>query len=152
ILNLNKMMRSEKMPARILTSEMIQPLIVGGAILGGGGGGAISRGRKMAKLAFDMGTPTLVDINDLNDEDLVVTVSSVGAPAAKNRYVQPIDYVETLQLLKDFSGISPKALITNENGGSATVNGLLQSSILGIPVLDAPCNGRAHPTGIMGSM
>lgn len=30
--------------------------------------------------------------------------------------------------------------------------GWLQSAVLGIPLLDAPCNGRAHPTGIMGSM
>ena len=24
--------------------------------------------------------------------------------------------------------------------------------MLGIPLIDAPCNGRAHPTGVMGSL
>jgi len=34
----------------------------------------------------------------------------------------------------------------------ASVNGLIQSAVLGIPVVDAPCNGRAHPMAVMGAM
>jgi hypothetical protein len=83
---------------------------------------------------------------------LVITVSAVGAPAAEEQYVQPIDYVQSVRNLAKYMGGLPKAMITNENWGSATINGLLQSVILDIPVLDAPCNGRAHPTGVMGSM
>ena len=37
-------------------------------------------------------------------------------------------------------------------GGEATVNGWLQAAVLGLPLVDLPCNGRAHPTGVMGSM
>lgn len=144
--------RGEKMSENILSRATVEPLIIGGAILGGGGGGSMERGRKMAHLAFDIGTPTLVDINELQDDELVVSVSSVGAPAAKDRFVQPIDYVTAIEQLQEFTKQEPAALITNENGGSATVNGLIQSAVLGIPVLDAPCNGRAHPTGVMGSM
>jgi DUF917 family protein len=43
-------------------------------------------------------------------------------------------------------------LITNENGGLATLNGWFQSAVMELPVVDAPCNGRAHPTGLMGAM
>lgn len=32
------------------------------------------------------------------------------------------------------------------------MNGWLQAAISGLPLVDAPCNGRAHPTGVMGSM
>jgi len=92
------------MEEKIISKEMIEPLITGGAILGGG--------RKMARLAFDMGNPRFVDINHLYDEDMVVTVSSVGAPAADNKYVQLFDYVTTINLLKNFMKISPKAIIT----------------------------------------
>jgi DUF917 family protein len=37
-------------------------------------------------------------------------------------------------------------------GGFASVNGLLQSAVTGLPLVDAACNGRAHPTGPMGSI
>jgi hypothetical protein len=43
-------------------------------------------------------------------------------------------------------------LISNECGGTATTNAWLQAASLGLPVVDAPCNGRADPTGMMGSM
>ena len=43
------------------------------------------------------------------------------------------------------------AFITNECGGSI-FNGWVPAAILGLSLVDAPCNGRAHPTGLMGSM
>src|SRR5699024_4356192 len=45
-----------------------------------------------------------------------------------------------------------KALMTNENGAATTINGWLQAAATGVPILDAPCNGRAHPTGSMGAL
>lgn len=135
-----------------ISKEHIEPLVVGGCILGGGGGGAIEKGRMHARLAFDLGTPKMINIDDLQDNDIVLTVANVGAPAAKNKYVKPMDSIRAIELFTQTTGITPSALITNENGGGGTVNGLLQSSITGVPVLDAACNGRAHPTGIMGSL
>lgn len=135
-----------------LRLEMMQPLVVGGSILGGGGGGAINEGLKMGELAFEIGEPSLVTLDELEDDDMIITVSAVGAPAAKNQFVQPLDYVEAIELIEKVTGRKPKAMITNENGGIATVNGFFQSAVTGIPVLDVPCNGRAHPTGVMGSM
>ncbi|GAB3056768.1 DUF917 domain-containing protein [Salinicoccus sesuvii] len=135
-----------------LRPEMVEALVVGGSILGGGGGGAIEEGLKMGKLAFEIGKPSLLALDELEDDDMIVTVSAVGAPAAKNQFVQPLDYVETVELIEKVTGKKPKALITNENGGIATVNGFFQSAVTGIPVLDVSCNGRAHPTGVMGSM
>lgn len=32
------------------------------------------------------------------------------------------------------------------------VNGRFQSAVTGIPVVNSACDGRAHPTGVMGSM
>jgi len=57
-----------------------------------------------------------------------------------------------MELLRERINRPVSGIITNEAGGVATVNGWLQSAMLGIPVVDAPCNGRAHPTGIMGAM
>jgi DUF917 family protein len=42
--------------------------------------------------------------------------------------------------------------ITAQNGSSTTCNGWLQSAVLGTLVIDAAGDGRAHPTGKMGSI
>jgi DUF917 family protein len=134
-----------------ITEETVRAAVCGGALLGGGGGGDPVDGESLGSLAFAVGDPVLLELNDLDDEASVVTVSAVGAPAAKERCLKPIHYVRALELLKTY-GIRTDGLITCENGGLATVNGWFQSAVLGIPVIDAPANGRAHPIGVMGSM
>ena len=69
-----------------------------------------------------------------------------------DKYVKPRDYVRTIEILEENTGLKIGGIITNENGGAATINGWIQAAILNIPLIDAPCNGRAHPTGTMGSM
>lgn len=135
-----------------LTKDHIEPLVIGGCILGGGGGGSRQSGQQLAELAFELGEPEIRQIDTFSDNDIILTVSGVGAPAAKNQYLKPTDYMQAVDMIVDSMPSKPVALMTNENGGAATVNGLLQSAIMGIPVVDAACNGRAHPTGIMGSM
>jgi len=136
----------------VLTDELVEAAVIGGAVLGGGGGGSMTWGRELARLAVRMGTPRLVDIDDVDDNVTLVTVSAVGAPAATEAMVKPVGYVRAVKLLMEKGDVKADGLITNECGGTAVVNGWLQSALLGIPVVDAPCNGRAHPTGAMGSM
>lgn len=131
---------------------MVEYAVYGGAVLGGGGGGWIEEGLQLGRLAVDIGQPILLTADELQDEDLLVTVSLVGAPAAKDQYVKPIHYAKALELLSRKIDKPIKGIITNENGAGTTVNGWFQSAITGIPVVDIPCNGRAHPTGSMGSM
>jgi DUF917 family protein len=132
--------------------ETVQAAAYGGALLGGGGGGSISEGLQLGQLAIEVGRPRFVDLDELDDEEILVTVSAVGAPSAKDQHLEPIHYVQALQLLIERLNKPVAGLITNENGGLATLNGWFQSAVTGIPVVDAPCNGRAHPTGAMGSM
>lgn len=134
-----------------IDEEMVKNAVLGGALLGGGGGGSLKEGEKLGGLSLAVGTPTLIDLDELQDDATLVTVSAVGAPAAKEQYLKPMHYVKAIQLMEE-SGVKVDGLITCENGGLATLNGWFQSAVLGIPVVDAPCNGRAHPTGVMGSM
>ncbi|NMA55022.1 MAG: DUF917 family protein [Firmicutes bacterium] len=136
----------------VIDQDMVEAAVVGGAVLGGGGGGSMDWGRELGQLAVRLGTVRLVNIDNINAEDTIVTVSAVGAPAAKQALVQPVGYIRAVELLMEQAPIIADGLITNECGGTATINGWLQSAVLGIPVIDAPCNGRAHPTGAMGSM
>ena len=135
-----------------LDKEILKYALLGGTILGGGGGGSIDMGEVAGSIALDYGDIELVGIDSIDDETLIVTASAVGAPAAVDRYIKPKDYVRAIEILEDNLGLKVGGIITNENGGAATINGWIQSAILNIPLIDAPCNGRAHPTGTMGSM
>jgi len=134
-----------------INEETVKNAALGGALLGGGGGGNPKEGEKLGELSLAVGTPTLIDLDELRDDAILVTVSAVGAPAAKEQHLKPMHYVKAIQLIEK-AGVKVEGLITCENGGLATLNGWFQSAMLGIPVVDAPCNGRAHPTGSMGSM
>ena len=131
----------------------LENAILGGVILGGGGGGDPEKGRKYAEVAVKYCDLYLNDINDFTDDSMVITASLVGAPKAPDQYMTGKDLVRTAELLcNSYKDAEIAGIITNENGGEATVNGWLQSAVLGLPLIDAPCNGRAHPTGVMGSM
>lgn len=135
-----------------LTRELVEAAVTGGSFYGGGGGGSAASGREMGLLAVSLGDPVLVDLSELEDDALVLTVSAVGAPAAAGSHAKAYHFVRAVQVFLEHVGVKVSGFITNECGGLATVNGWVQSAIFGIPVVDAPCNGRAHPTGTMGSM
>jgi len=135
-----------------LNAELLDFLVIGGSFYGGGGGGSPESGRELGLLALNMGTPYLVDVSDMPDDALLLTVSAVGAPAAEGAHVLPRDYVKAIELFQRHTGKRVSGFIANECGGLATVNGWVQSAATGLPVVDAPCNGRAHPSGVMGSM
>lgn len=135
-----------------LTLRSIEAAALGGVLLGGGGGGWPEDGLNAGRLAFAVGSPRLVPLSGLPTDALIATVSAVGAPAAAERYILPMDFVTALTALNQRVGGRIAGLITSENGGAATLNGWFQSAVTGIPVVDAACDGRAHPTGVMGSM
>ncbi|MCT6902708.1 MAG: DUF917 family protein [Lactobacillus sp.] len=140
------------MTKKILTKDDAKKAVYGGCILGGGGGGWIHDGLAKSEFAFEMGTPNLITIDELQDDDYVACVSLVGAPSAKELYVDSQQLVQTVQRMQKEFPQPIKAIMTNENGASTTINGWLQAAGTGLPVIDAPCNGRAHPTGSMGSL
>ncbi|GAB4528473.1 MAG: DUF917 family protein [Anaerolineae bacterium] len=135
-----------------IDQDVIRAAAYGGAVLGGGGGGAIEEGLRLGAAALEAGQPRLVALDEMDDQDILVTVSGVGAPSASLACLEPVHYVQALQLLMEHLDQPVSGLITNENGGMASLNGWYQSAVTGLPVVDAPCNGRAHPTGLMGAM
>lgn len=135
-----------------LTQEHVEAALLGGCFLGGGGGGSMGKGRALGEAALAAGPLELVSLDEIDPEAVVVTCSAVGAPAAKEAMARPEAAVRVIELLAKLDAPPPAGLITNENGGASTFNGWLPAAMSGLPLLDAPCNGRAHPTGVMGSM
>src|SRR5699024_6389674 len=91
-------------------------------------------------------------VDRLNPDDTVVCVSLVGAPSAKNQFLSDEQLIKTVKKMQEELDKPIKAIMTNENGAATTITGLLQAIALDLPFLDAPSNGRAHPTGSMGAM
>lgn len=135
-----------------LTKEHVDAAVLGGAVLGGGGGGWPEDGRRLGCLALEVGDLVMREIGDVPDDTMLVTAGVVGAPSAPESHVKPIHYLRALQLLEQQLSQPISGVIANENGGAGTLNGWFQSAVLGLPVIDAACNGRAHPTTMMGAM
>lgn len=136
----------------ILDSDILECALTGGAFLGGGGGASMEMGRQAGSAALALGQVTMITVDDLAPDTPVVTTSIVGAPASPECHVNTRDYIRTVQLLQQNTDQPIGGIITNENGGGATINGWIQAAALAVPLIDAPCNGRAHPTGLMGGM
>lgn len=136
-----------------LTKELCELALMGGLPLGGGGGGLLNAGREALEETFHYTDAlTMLDVSELNPEDIVVTVSTVGAPSAKDVHLTAEHWKTALKNFEDMCGKKIAGFISCENGAISTANGWIISAITGIPIVDAPCNGRAHPTGTMGSM
>jgi hypothetical protein len=112
----------------------------------------MAEGIRLAKAALKHGKVLLKDINAVDPESVVLTSSAVGAPSSSEAFVTEQDHKRTVELCQAVGVSRINAFITNECGGGSIFNGWVPAAILGLPLLDAPCNGRAHPTGLMGSM
>lgn len=137
---------------RELNADDARRGVLGGGVFACGGGGWRHHGELMGQLATSVGRPVLARVDELPADAWVATVTAIGAPAAQNWEIQPVDYVHALQKLIDVCEHPIAAVMTAQNGYSTTHNGWIQSAVLGIPVLDAAGDIRAHPTGKLGSL
>lgn len=146
-----KGIHEEDRPIQV-SPDNLEALVLGGAILGGGGGGWLDEARTLGRLALEKGFSTILPLSSIPRDALLVTVSVVGAPSRGRGLVGPDDYTRAAELLIEKTGLPISGLISSEVGALGVVNGWVQSAALGLPVIDAPANGRAHPLGLMGSM
>jgi DUF917 family protein len=136
---------------RELDLHAVGAAVAGGSVLAAGGGGWVDHGLLVGTTAVQYGTPRLAALDEIDPEDVLVTVSAIGAPAATDWEMRPGDYVRALQLLMAELDEEVVGTVTAQNGSSTTCNGWVASAVLGTLVIDAAGDGRAHPTGKMGS-
>jgi DUF917 family protein len=138
---------------RTLTLDDLECALLGGAVFAAGGGGWSDHGRMLGSAAVGIGRPQLVSIDELPDDGWIATAAAIGAPAGTTAWeMQGVDYVRAVQLLQDAFGRPLDGLMIGQNGMSSTVNAWLPAAILGLKVVDAVGDIRAHPTGDMGSL
>ncbi|HEY2440264.1 MAG TPA: DUF917 family protein [Solirubrobacteraceae bacterium] len=136
---------------RELDLHAVHAAVAGGSVLAAGGGGWVDHGLLVGTTAVQYGAPRLVSLDELDPDAMLATVSAIGAPAAVGWEMRPRDYVRALQLLMEAVPEPVIGTVTAQNGSSTTCNGWVASAVLGTVVVDAAGDGRAHPTGKMGS-
>ncbi len=138
---------------RVLTAADVEFAVKGGSVLACGGGGWPEHGRELGNLAVTIGRPELVTLDEVADNAWIATAAAIGAPAGLTDWqMLGMDYVTAARLLQETLGAPLYGLMIGQNGMSSTVNAWLPAAVLGLKVIDAVGDVRAHPTGDMGSI
>ena len=128
------------------TENELESIAIGAGILGTGGGGNPYIGQLRARQAIRRWGP--VDVlapDELPDDARVVCVGGIGAPTVGIEKVRDLQSYHALRAIEDFTGEQATALISNEIGGSNSVEPLIAAAMAGLPVVDADGMGRAFP-------
>lgn len=146
----------------ILNKTYAEYLSLGSQLLGCGGGGNVQQGVNAYEAAFRIAEENgrqveMISVEELKERHpeggVIVTISGVGSPATPTAYTPPEYYPRLLELLeKQLPEQKIIGFIACEVGASNTFEPFVPASILGVPVIDAPADGRAHPLGIQGSL
>jgi hypothetical protein len=136
--------------SRKLNEFDLKCLAYGSTFLGTGGGGKLDAGLKILERLKDEGFKTLelVDTSEM-DEGYAVPVALIGSAAEAD---EDEDFREIIKKageairdnLKE-NNKNVKYIISGELGGENTIVGVYAAASLGIPMVDADCQGRAVP-------
>ena len=129
----------------------LEAAVLGGLVLsaGGSGRGSAGRHRRLGEAALSYGAVTFATLDELDDDDAILVSTAVGAPGAGKTNTEPRDAVEAAHAILAASGVDPGGVIPGHVPG---LYAWVIASALGVPVVDAATNGRAHPTVKMGAM
>ncbi|NJK81475.1 MAG: DUF917 domain-containing protein [Chloroflexaceae bacterium] len=132
---------------RLLHPENIEDLAIGAAVLGTGGGGDPYVGKLMAIQSIrEYGPVTLLDLDEIGDDDLIVPSAMMGAPTVMvEKLPSGEEIVKAFQALESFLGKPIKATMSIEAGGLNSTTPFTVAATLGIPMVDADGMGRAFP-------
>lgn len=128
------------------TEKELESIAIGAGILGTGGGGNPYIGQLRARQAIRKWGPVNVLAPDELPEDArVVCVGGIGAPTVGIEKMRDLQSYHALRAIEDYTGETATALISNEIGGSNSVEPLIAAAWAGLPVVDADGMGRAFP-------
>jgi DUF917 family protein len=132
---------------RSLGLEDIRALEIGAAILGTGGGGNPYIGRLRTEQQLKAGrTLSLLPLDALGDDDLVVSVGGIGAPVVGIEKIERGDEcLRAMRAVERAAGRPVTALISGEIGGANSMEPMITGAQAGLPVVDGDGMGRAFP-------
>jgi DUF917 family protein len=138
---------------RPVLAEDLESLAIGAWILGTGGGGSPYLALLNMRRLYREGVRVdLLDPLHLADDDLVAVVSSMGAPlVGQERLTDPRTIARAVTMMEEYLGRRFRAIMSLEIGGGNALQPFMAAAVLGRPVVDADCMGRAFPEAQMTS-
>jgi len=132
---------------RQITTDQLDDIALGAAVLGTGGGGDPYVGKLMAQAAIARHGPvTLLEAGDLDDGDLVIPGGMMGAPTVMLEKVPAGREIGTvIRALAAYLGRPVAATMSPEAGGINSTIPIAAAAELGLPLVDADMVGRAFP-------
>ena len=121
----------------------------GCAILGSGGGGDVEATILQAHAAIEASGPvTVIDLDDLSDDALVMPVAGWGAPTVGiEKLGSGREGTVLAAAVERWFGAPVAAVMAGEIGGGNGVVPVVIAAELGLPLVDADGMGRAFPEG-----
>lgn len=125
----------------------IEDIALGASLLGAGGGGDPYIGKLIAMAAVrECGEVTLLDPEDLKDDDLVIPIAMMGAPTILcEKGINGCEYEKLYEMVCQFHGKKIAAFLPIEAGGVNSMIPIAACARLGLPLVDADGMGRAFP-------
>jgi hypothetical protein len=139
--------------ARVVHADEIEALSLGAWILGTGGGGDPYQKLLNMRLLYKQGFQvSLLDPMYLEDDDRVAVVSGMGAPlVGQERLADPAFAAKPVRMMEEYGGAKFRAVMALEIGGGNGLQPFMIAALMGLPVVDADCMGRAYPEAQMTS-
>jgi DUF917 family protein len=129
-----------------ITAEHIDGLARGAAVLGTGGGGDPYIGALLARQALADTSVTVVDLDEVPGDALVLFVAMMGAPTVMVEKLPSLDeVVEPVRALGVQLGRPVTHIACAEVGGVNSTIPIAAAAALGLPLIDADGMGRAFP-------
>lgn len=129
-----------------LTESDLESIAIGAGILGTGGGGNPYIGQLRARQAIrENGPVSVIGPDELDDESRVICVGGIGAPTVGIEKIRGMQSLYALRAIENLTGEKATAIISNEIGGSNSLEPIIPASVSGLPIVDADGMGRAFP-------
>lgn len=139
---------------RELNEQDMIDVLYGCTVLGTGGGGPLEEGLALMEKHFEKGeTLKLISLEELPDDEYVVTPYGCGAPCGggKNPKFDGLEISEVassvlaMEALESALGKKIYAVGSTELGGANTAEALHAALEMGVPLIDADPAGRSVP-------
>ena len=129
-----------------LTEDDLESIAKGAGILGTGGGGNPYVGMLRARQAMrEYGSVDVLSPEELDEDARIMCVGGIGAPTVGIEKIRGLQSYYAYQALEGYMGKKATALISNEIGGSNSLEPVVPAAISGLPIVDADGMGRAFP-------
>jgi uncharacterized protein len=130
-----------------ITESEIEDLALGATVLGTGGGGDPHVGKLVARQAIEeFGPVSLIDPEELADDDFVVPTAQMGAPTvAVEKVPGGEESTTSVARVEKAVGRKADAIMPIECGGINSTFPFAVAARRGLPVVDADGMGRAFP-------